>query len=85
LPVGGGPGSLQNVVEAIAGNFPVVVIKGTGRVADLICAIREHASMTYVKHQCKGVFSLPYDYFVYFTLFAAVIGVEFERVKKCSS
>ncbi len=56
LLVGGGSGSLQSVVEAIAGNFPVVVIKGTGRVADLICAIREHAPMTYVKHQCKGVF-----------------------------
>jgi hypothetical protein len=58
LSVGGGPGSLQNVVEAIAGNFPVVVIKGTGRVADLICDIREHGSETYVKRQCKGFFLL---------------------------
>jgi hypothetical protein len=69
LSVGGGPGSLEKVVEAIAGNFPVVVIKGTGRVADLICAIREHEPMTYVKHQCKGVCFLPYDCFVVFNSF----------------
>jgi hypothetical protein len=55
VAVGGGPGSLQNVVEAIEGDFPVVVIKGTGRVADLICAIREHKSMAFVKNQCKGI------------------------------
>ncbi len=54
VAVGGGPGSLQNVVEAIEGDFPVVVIKGTGRVADLICAMREHESMAFVKNQCKG-------------------------------
>ena len=52
--VGGGPGSLQNVVEAIEGDFPVVVIKGSGRVADLVCAVREHESMSFVKNQCKG-------------------------------
>jgi hypothetical protein len=58
--VGGGPGSLQNVIEAIAGNFPVVVIKGTGRVADLICAIRDnkkHGSFSDVENQCKSAFS----------------------------
>jgi hypothetical protein len=44
LTVGGGPGSLQNVLEAIAGDFPMFVVKGTGRVADLICAIRENDS-----------------------------------------
>jgi hypothetical protein len=56
--VGGGPGSLQNVVEAIEGNFPVVVIKGTGRVADLICGIRERQSTRFVKNQCQG--DLPF-------------------------
>jgi hypothetical protein len=59
--VGGGPGSLQNVVEAIEGNFPMVVIKGTGRVADLICAIRERQSTRFVKNQCKG--DLPFIFF----------------------
>jgi hypothetical protein len=44
LTVGGGPGSLQNVLEAIAGDFPMFVVKGTGRVADLICAFRENDS-----------------------------------------
>ena len=52
--VGGGPDSLRIVVEAIDGDFPVVVVKGTGRVADLICAIRERQSMQYVKNQCTG-------------------------------
>lgn len=46
---------MQNVVEAIAGDFPVFVVKGSGRVADLICAIREHESMTYVKNQCESI------------------------------
>jgi hypothetical protein len=83
LSVGGGPGSLQNVVEAIAGNFPVVVIKGTGRVADLICAIREHKPMTYVRNQCTGAFLNSFCHFI--LKLALVLGVEFERVKKCSS
>jgi hypothetical protein len=83
LSVGGGPGSLRNVVEAIAGNFPVVVIKGTGRVADLICAIREHKPMTYVRNQCTGAFLKSFCLFI--LNLALVLGVEFERVKKCSS
>jgi hypothetical protein len=54
VAVGGGPGSLQNVVEAIEGNFPMVVVKGSGRVADIICAIRERQSDRFVQNQCKG-------------------------------
>jgi hypothetical protein len=91
--VGGGKGSLQNVVEAIAGDFPVVVIKGTGRVADLICAIREHESMTFVKNQCKGVrlhVLSPSFFFLHCWLHfpdsvLKVINVDFKRLKKCSA
>jgi hypothetical protein len=65
--VGGGPVSLQNVLEAIEGGFPMVVVKGTGRVADLICAIREQQSIRYVRNQCIGACAsnnahvLPFD------------------------
>ena len=86
--VGGGSGSLQNVVEAIEGDFPVVVIKGSGRVADLVCAVREHESMAFVKNQCKGSCRsvLQHYFFVLeFLISFQVIGVEFERVKKCSA
>jgi hypothetical protein len=41
-------------VEAIEGNFPMVVVKGSGRVADIICAIRERQSDRFVQNQCKG-------------------------------
>ena len=52
--VGGGPVSLQKVLEAIEGGFPMVVVKGTGRVADLICAVREQQSMRFLRNQCIG-------------------------------
>ena len=86
--VGGGSGSLQNVVEAIEGDFPVFVIKGSGRVADLVCAVREHESMAFVKNQCKGSCRsvLQHYFFVLeFLIPFQVIGVEFERLKKCSA
>ena len=41
-------------MEAIEGNFPMVVVKGSGRVADIICAIRERQSDRFVQNQCKG-------------------------------
>ena len=85
--VGGGPNSLRTMVEAIEGDFPVVVVKGTGRVADLICAIRERQSMQFVRNQCTGACAsndvqLKVSHL---TPVCKVHDVEFERVRKCSA
>ena len=41
IAIGGGPGTLKNVDEAVMDKIPVIVVKGSGRAADLMVRAKQ--------------------------------------------
>ncbi|WAR05106.1 TRPM2-like protein, partial [Mya arenaria] len=88
LVLGGGPGTLKNVHEAILKNTPIVVVNGSGRAADILAyaylnamEVKKHAQNKY-----KGMF--PYVEFTVEEMIVREFGNEetsthLKRIRDC--